>query len=45
VTLDQDTKLIVVILWLALKALGLSQKSLPLCEDNVECSVMHITSI
>jgi len=44
VTLDQDTKLIVVILWLALKALGLSQKSLPLCEDNVEllCNAYNI---
>jgi len=44
VTLDQDTKLIVKILWLALKALGLSQKSLPPCVDNVEllCNAYNI---
>ncbi len=44
VTLYQDTKLIVVTSWLALKALCLSQKSLPLCEDDVEllCNAYNI---
>ena len=40
----QDTKLIIISSWLALKALCLSQESLPLCEDDVEllCNAYNI---
>ena len=44
VILEQDTKLIIVSSWLALKALCLSQERLPLCEDDVEllCTAYNI---
>ncbi len=44
VILEQDTKLIILSSWLALKALCLSQESLPLCEDDVEllCNAYNI---
>jgi len=44
VILEQDTKLIIVSSWLALKALCLSQERLPLCEDDVEllCNAYNI---
>ncbi len=47
VILQQDTKLIILSSWLALKALCLSQESLPLCEDDVEllCNAYNIKSM
>ena len=44
VILQQDAKLKIVSSWLALKALCLSQESLPLCEDDVEllCNAYNI---
>ena len=47
VILEQDTKIIIVSSWLALKALCLSQERLPLCEDDVEllCNAYNIKSM